>query len=111
MNAMKRLGIGAVLLGLTACYAAPDQYSPMYGKAVQNNVAQQIVPPSLAEPAGPPDMNGIRAAGAIDRYVRDRTTPLESFSTLTTGVGGGGGGGAPPGGGASVGAAVPAPMQ
>ncbi len=111
MNAMKHLGIGAVLLGLTACYAAPDQHSPLLGKAIQNNVAQQIVPPSVAEPAGPPDLNGVRAGAAFDRYLRNRTTPLESFSTLTTGVGGGGGGGAPSGGGASVGAAAPAPMQ
>ncbi len=112
MNAMKHLGIGAVLLGLTACYAAPDQHSPLLGKAIQNNVAQQIVPPSVAEPAGPPDLNGVRAAGAIDRYVRDRTIPLENFSTLSAGPASVGGGGAPSGGGssASVGAA-PAPMQ
>ncbi len=112
MNVMKHLGICAVLLSLTACYAAPDRYSPMVGKAVQNNLAQQIVPPSVAEPAGPPDMNGVRAAGAIDRYARDRTIPLENFSTLTTGGGGGGGGGAVGGGvSASVGGSVPAPMQ
>ena len=114
MNVMKHLGVGAVLLGLTACYAAPDQYSPMVGKAVWNNAAQQIVPPSVAEPAGPPDMNGVRAAGAIDRYVRDRTIPLENFSTLSAGpaaVGGGGGGGGGGGVGASVGASAPAPMQ
>ena len=112
MNVMKHLGIGTVLLGLTACYAAPDQYSPMVGKAVRNNLAQQIVPPSVAEPAGPPDLNGVRAAGAIDRYVRDRTIPLENFSTLSTGGGFGGGGGGGGGGvSSSVGGAVPAPMQ
>lgn len=113
MNVMMHLGIGAVLLTLTACYAAPDQRSPFLGKAVLNNVAQQIVPPSVAEPAGPPDMSGIRAGAAVDRYVRNKTIPLENFSTLTAGGGGGGGGGGAGGAGvsASVGGSVPAPMQ
>lgn len=112
MGMMRHLCVGTALLGLTACYAAPDQHSPFSGTAVQNNAAQQIVPPSVAEPAGPPDMNGIRAGAAVDRYVRNRTIPLENFSTLTTG-GGGGGGGGPSGGGmsSSVGAAVPPPIQ
>lgn len=112
MNMIKHLCVGTMLLSLTACYTAPDQTSPFVGKAVQNNMAQQIVPPSVAEPAGPPDMNGIRATGAIGRYVIDKTTPLENFSTLTAG-GGGGGGAAPSGGGAGlgVGASIPAPAQ
>jgi len=113
MNMMKHLGVGAVLLSLTACYAQPDQYSPMVGKAVRNNMAQQIVPPTVAEPAGPPDMNGFRAAGAMDRYVHDKTIPLENFSTLEAGPAAVGGGGAPSSSGPSVGvgAAAPAPMQ
>lgn len=112
MRMIRHLGVGAVLFGLTACYAAPDQHSPFLGTAVQNNGAQQIVPPSVAEPAGPPDMNGVRAAAAIDRYVRGKTIPLENFSTLTTGGGGGGGGGFSGGGVSSgAGAVVPAPMQ
>jgi hypothetical protein len=86
----------SLLLFLSACIgwdaeqdAAANQGPHLgadFGNAVSHNAAQHIIdhsPPDLD--AGPPSMDGVRAAQALDRYRRGAVTPLESVETSTFG--------------------------
>ena len=75
-----------------------EKIRALFGNAVQNNMAVQIINPIPPAETVAPDYNGRRAVGAVERYRADRVTP-PATTTITT-LGGGGGAGT--GGGASA---------
>lgn len=83
MKTTAALFTGAILLAVSACEnAAP--LSPDFGNAVYHNMSMQIINP---EPviAGPPDMNGVRAEGAMERYEKGLIIQPDALETSTLG--------------------------
>lgn len=57
-----------------------------FGNAVSHNAVRHIVDPNPpGADAGAPNMDGIRAAQAFDRYRQDAVTPLEAVETSNFG--------------------------
>jgi hypothetical protein len=84
--------VGAVAL-LSACAETRLRDAPDFGDAVRENQAAQIADPDARYAGTPaPGSNGVRAAGAQDRYLHGHVTPPPNVTTSQ--VGGGGGGGA-----------------
>ena len=79
-----RYGLLGMLFALGAC-TAPATLSDDFGNAVRHNKAMHIINPPASE-AVVSDMNGPRAAGAIDRYESGTVIPPRTLST-TTGIG------------------------
>ncbi len=66
---------------LISC-ATPTNLSPDLGNAVATNKAMHIINPGPADAAlEAPDMEGNRAALALERYIRGDTPELEELST------------------------------
>ena len=60
------LSIAGVSLLLAGC--ASQGISPTFGNAVRQNMAAQIVNPDPVGARPPPQLNGVRARDAYDRY-------------------------------------------
>ncbi len=74
-------GVGA-LLTLTACQNPEEPLRPGFGNAVRHNISQHVINP---EPAAA-DLEvhrteGVRAAGAMQRYDTGATKALEVVKT------------------------------
>lgn len=85
---MIRLKIAVALapaMIIISCTNTPDLSSD-FGDAVASNKAMHIINPGPADAAlEAPEMEGKRAALALDRYVRGETTELEQLRTSDTG--------------------------
>lgn len=68
------LALLAVIAGCSDVHT--ETLAPDFGSSVRSNVAAQVVNPQPLLDSRPAEENGQRAFGAIDRYRRDRTTPL-----------------------------------
>jgi hypothetical protein len=82
----------AIPLLAIGCADVPEPSGPGFGNAFRHNAEVQVIDPEPAL-AGreTPDLNGKRAALAIQRYEAGKT--LEPERQRMGGVGGGGGGG------------------
>ena len=75
----------AALLALSAC-AAPENLGADFGNAVEQNMSMHIINPNPVYIAPEvPDMEGNRAAGAIERYQGGTETEAEVVRTTTVG--------------------------
>jgi hypothetical protein len=82
MNSMKTLGlVGGLALAAAGC-AAPETLHSSFGNAVAQNKALHIIDPVPADPNLPaPDLNGARAALAMDRYLKGQVIAPEKMAT------------------------------
>jgi hypothetical protein len=76
----------AALLALSAC-AQPEHLGADFGNAVEQNMSMHIINPSPVYIAPEvPDMEGNRAAGALDRYQAGGETEVEAVRTTDVGT-------------------------
>ena len=79
------LAVAAVLM-LAGCQQpiTAGAGAETFGDAVNRNIAAQVVNPDPEHPAGPPDLEGNRAAIAIGRYQTDQVKQPRDFRTTTS---------------------------
>ena len=78
---VKLAALLATAAGLAGC-AAPKTLNTSFGNATAHNIAMHIIDPTPADPNLPaPDMNGQRAFGALDRYLKGQTIQPERLTT------------------------------
>lgn len=93
MNIEARIGRGMILVAVSgAALAACTPNDTTFGGAVKQNFAAQVIEPEpqYEEPLG--EMNGDKAAAAIERYRTDKVKRPRSIRT-TSAISGGGAGG------------------
>ena len=75
-----------LLMAMAACETQPRMVlGPDFGNSVRHNMALQIINPEPAEAGLPaPDLDGARAAGAMERYKAGEVTPIEVITTTGT---------------------------
>ena len=68
LQALRRLALGAALLGLAGCYP-PSALEMDYGNAVRNNIAQQVVNPRAGyNPKPAVGLSPQAATNEMERY-------------------------------------------
>ncbi len=81
---MRRFFLSLAGVSLAAACAPVDQPVPGFGNAVRQNMAAHIVNPDPhPDDLPPPEMDGERVKGAIDRYREDRIKRPVTLQTTT----------------------------
>lgn len=86
-QALRRLALGLVLLGLAGCYP-PSALEMDYGNSVRSNVAQQVVNPRAGfNPAPAVGLPPQAAEGEMDKYNKSfKEAPKKTEKQLETDV-------------------------
>jgi hypothetical protein len=83
MNSIKTFCLlGGLAFAGAACAPASETLHESFGNAVAQNKALHIIDPVPADAnLPPPDMNGIRAGAAMDRYMKGQVIAPEKSTT------------------------------
>jgi hypothetical protein len=89
MKSLKSIALLSALLIAAAGCTSKETLNKNFGNATAQNNALQIIDPVPADPNLPaPDMNGMRAAAALDRYAKGQVIAPAKTDTVQTGGGG-----------------------
>jgi hypothetical protein len=105
MSRLKIVGLLSSCLILAACENDPvGLHQPVFGNAVQQNIAGETVNPAAPVDRSALTMDGVRAALQQQKYVTDKVEkPVDVGTQVGLGGNGGGGGGGGGSGGGSTG--------
>ena len=81
MTKLALIAMAGAAFAIAGC-TVPETLHPSFGNSVAQNKAAHIIDPVPADANLPaPDVNGVRAAGGIDRYMKGQVIAPEKIST------------------------------